>query len=187
MPMEMTVQSLPIGANNPQGNAFVAKDAPLTTEKSAVRDLSMAENRKWAIASTTRKNQLGAPTSYMLVPSGNTVFFPSQEARIRDRAGFATHHFWVTKYKPKELHAGGEYPNQSNSQQGLPTLVADNEPLIGQDLVAWYTFGTTHVPRPEDWPVMPVHHAGFKLMPVGFFTRNPAINLPESTPINHSS
>ncbi|MDZ4871119.1 MAG: Copper methylamine oxidase [Chroococcidiopsis cubana SAG 39.79] len=187
MPMEMTVQSLPISANNPHGNAFVTKHVPLTSEESAVRDLNMTENREWAIASTTRKNQLGAPTSYMLMPSGNTVFFPRQDATIRDRAGFATHHFWVTKYKPKELHAGGEYPNQSNSQQGLPTLVADNEPLIGQDLVAWYTFGTTHVPRPEDWPVMPVHHAGFKLMPVGFFTRNPAINLPESTPINHSS
>ncbi|MGL5921683.1 primary-amine oxidase [Chroococcidiopsis sp.] len=187
MPMEMTVQSLPTHASNPQGNAFVAKHVPLTSEKSAVRDLNMTENREWAIASTTRKNQLGAPTSYMLMPSGNTVFFPSQDATIRDRAGFATHHFWVTKYKPKELHAGGEYPNQSNSQQGLPTLVTDDEPLIGQDLVAWYTFGTTHVPRPEDWPVMPVHHAGFKLMPVGFFTRNPAINLPEPTPIDRSS
>ena len=43
---------------------------------------------------------------------------------------------WVTKYKPNELYAGGEYPNQSKSEQGLPTLIADDEPLVGEDLVA---------------------------------------------------
>ena len=32
--------------------------------------------------------------------------------------------------------------------------------------------GITHNPRPEDWPVMPVHGAGFKLEPRGFFARN---------------
>jgi primary-amine oxidase len=32
--------------------------------------------------------------------------------------------------------------------------------------------------RPEDWPVMPVDYAGFKLKPVGFFDRNPALNVP---------
>jgi len=38
--------------------------------------------------------------------------------------------------------------------------------------------GITHNPRPEDWPVMPVHAAGFKLEPWGFFARNPVLDLP---------
>ena len=42
----------------------------------------------------------------------------------------------------------------------------------------WHTFGVTHVPRPEDWPVMPVEYCGFLLAPVGFFERNPALDLP---------
>ena len=42
----------------------------------------------------------------------------------------------------------------------------------------WYTFGVTHIPRPEDWPVMPVEYAGFHLIPVGFFERNPALDVP---------
>ena len=37
--------------------------------------------------------------------------------------------------------------------------------------------GTTHIPRPEDYPVMPVETASFKLIPTGFFTRNPALNV----------
>ncbi len=47
-------------------------------------------------------------------------------------------------------------------------------------MVVWYTFGVTHIPRPEDWPVMPVEYAGFSLVPYGFFDRNPALDLPPS-------
>jgi len=34
------------------------------------------------------------------------------------------------------------------------------------------------VPRPEDWPVMPVEYTGFSLVPFGFFDRNPALDVP---------
>jgi primary-amine oxidase len=50
--------------------------------------------------------------------------------------------------------------------------------IDGEDIVVWHTFGLTHFPRPEDWPVMPVDYAGFKLKPQGFFDRNPALNIP---------
>ena len=50
--------------------------------------------------------------------------------------------------------------------------------------MVWHTFGLTHFPRPEDWPVMPVDYAGFKLKPQGFFDRNPALNVP-AAPKSH--
>jgi primary-amine oxidase len=43
--------------------------------------------------------------------------------------------------------------------------------------VAWFTLGFHHVPRPEDWPLMPVARHSIEIRPVGFFTRNPAIDL----------
>ena len=46
-------------------------------------------------------------------------------------------------------------------------------------VVVWYTMGVTHIPRPEEWPVMPVTHVGFKLIPAGFFSRNPALDVPK--------
>jgi primary-amine oxidase len=36
------------------------------------------------------------------------------------------------------------------------------------------------VPRPEDWPIMPVAWHGFELRPVGFFARNPSMDLPKT-------
>jgi len=41
--------------------------------------------------------------------------------------------------------------------------------------VLWYVMGITHLPRAEDWPVMPSHVAGFKLVPTGFFSSNPLV------------
>jgi primary-amine oxidase len=78
------------------------------------------------------------------------------------------------------MHAAGEYPNQSPGGEGLPKWTAANRSIQNQDVVLWYTMGITHIPRPEEWPVMPVHNAGFKLVPVGFFARNPALDVPKT-------
>ncbi|MFN6530073.1 primary-amine oxidase [Nostoc sp. ChiSLP03a] len=177
--MEMNVKALPMDEKNPLGNAIALAETALAEETAAVRDLNMKSSREWMIVSADKKNALGAAPGYMLMPEGNSIFFPVEGSKIRQRAEFATHHLWVTKYKPAELYAGGDYPNQTKPGQGLPKYIADNESLLGEDIVLWYTMGVTHIPRSEDWPVMPVHRVGFKLVPRGFFSRNPAINLPE--------
>lgn len=176
--MEMNVKALPMDQNNPFGNAIALQETPLRTEISAVRDLDMKHSREWMIVSADKKNSLGAAPGYMLMPGSNSIFLPVEGANIRQKAGFATHHVWVTKYQPQELYAGGDYPNQTQPGKGLPKYIADDQPLTNQDIVLWYTMGVTHIPRPEDWPVMPTHRVGFKLVPRGFFSRNPAINLP---------
>src|SRR5882757_6927447 len=61
---------------------------------------------------------------------------------------------------------------------GLPRWTAADRNVDGEDIVVWHTFGPTHFPRPEDWPVMPVDYAGFTLKPVGFFDRNPTLDVP---------
>jgi primary-amine oxidase len=80
------------------------------------------------------------------------------------------------------MYAGGDYPNQSRGGDGLAKWTAANRSIENQDVVLWYTMGITHNPRPEDWPVMPVHLAGFRLVPWGFFSRNPAMDLPLEAP-----
>jgi primary-amine oxidase len=98
---------------------------------------------------------------------------------MRQRARFIEHHMWFTRHRDGEESSAGSYPNQGEAEGGLPGWIGDDEPLEGQDVVAWYTFGVTHFPRPEEWPVMNVTRAGFRLVPVHFFSRNPAMDLPE--------
>ena len=80
---------------------------------------------------------------------------------VAKRAGFATRHVWVTSYEPSERYAAGDYPNQHAGGAGLPAFQSADRALVDEDVVVWHTFGSTHIPRPEDWPVMPVEHAGF--------------------------
>jgi primary-amine oxidase len=61
---------------------------------------------------------------------------------------------------------------------GIDTWTAADRDIDGTDIVVWHTFGLTHFPRPEDWPIMPVDYTGFTLKPVGFFNRNPALDAP---------
>ena len=70
----------------------------------------------------------------------------------------------------------------ASSLNGLPAYTRNDRPIVDTDVVVWYTFGAHHVVRPEDWPVMPVATIGFSLKPVGFFERNPALDVPPSTP-----
>ena len=44
----------------------------------------------------------------------------------------------------------------------------------------WYTLGSHHITRPEDWPVMPTDRAGFMLKPAAFFDHNPALDVAPS-------
>ena len=61
---------------------------------------------------------------------------------------------------------------------GLPQYTKNNRSIVDCDLVTWHTIGLTHVPRPEDWPVMPVEKARLNLIPVGFFDKSPVMDLP---------
>jgi len=98
---------------------------------------------------------------------------------VHKRAGFATKHVWVTRYDPAERFAAGDYPNQHDGGAGLPAYVAQNRPIENTDIVLWHSFGHTHVCKPEDFPIMPVEYAGFMLKPTGFFSGNPAMDLPD--------
>lgn len=176
--VEMNARALPKGPRNPHGNAFVMEEKPLGTELGARRDMSLAENRKWLVTNPGVLNALGGPVGYALIPGENSVPYLLEDSAIRRRAGFVNHHLWATRFKPEEINAAGYYINQSSGGDGLERWTSDDEALDGQDLVLWYTFGVTHIPRPEEWPIMPVTRAGFKLVPVGFFPRNPALGIP---------
>ena len=77
------------------------------------------------------------------------------------------------------MFGGGNYPNQSQSDTGLLKYTEQDRAIVDQDIVLWYTFGVTHIPRQEDFPVMPVVIAGFSLKPNGFFDINPANDIPK--------
>jgi len=175
---EVNTVSLPRGPSNPHGNAFRAEATLLATEQEARRSVNASSARFWQVVNPNRKNRLGQPVSYRLISGENCPPFVQPDAAVMRRAGFALHHLWVTPYNPEERYAAGDYPNQNPGTDGLPRWTAANRSIENAELVLWYVFAHNHVPRPEDWPVMPVASLGFMLRPDGFFMRNPALDLP---------
>ena len=177
---EVNAERSPRGNGNPHGNAFVARHTLFEREKDAQRLCNMTSSRYWKVVNPSVKNRMDQPVGYRLVPAENAVPFAHDDAAVIKRAGFLTRHLWVTPYRADENYAAGDYPNQRADGDGLPQWTEANRPIADTDLVVWYTFGHTHIPRPEDWPVMPVHSMGFMLKPDGFFHSNPAMDLPPS-------
>jgi primary-amine oxidase len=174
-PQEAHVRALPAGKDNPDRNAFEAVNTTLRSEKLAARDHDFQAARKWKVMNPKEKNALGHPTGYMLMPGETGFPYLSRENSIRKRAGFINHAAWFTAYRDGEQSAAADFPTTAPEGQGLPAYIADDQPLIEKDVVLWFTFGVTHVPRPEEWPVMNMHKTGFMLMPVNFFSRNPML------------
>jgi primary-amine oxidase len=178
--VEMNTVSLPPAKDNPYHNAFVVQEQVLRREQEAMRNVNLQSARVWKVINRSVKNAVGQPVGYALVPEENAVPYATPESSMRKRAGFLNSQLWVTPYDPAERYAAGEYVSQSHGGDGLVRWVKANRAIDGKDIVLWYTLGVTHVSRPEDWPVMPVVHTGFRLMPAGFFNRNPALDLPGS-------
>ncbi len=176
--VELNTSPVAAGPGNPRHNAFIMSETPFHTEMEAQRNLNLASSRKWKVINTAVKNTMDDPVGYLLMPNENAVPYAAPDSWIRKRAGFLSHHLWVTKYDRNEQYAAGDYVNQSKGGDGLVKWTAKNRSLDQQDLVLWYNLGVTHIPRPEEWPVMTVHRTGFKLLPSSFFSRNPALDLP---------
>jgi primary-amine oxidase len=180
-----TVQQIDVipdepGEDNPFENAFHAQATALRTEKQARANLCLETARSWKIVNPHVKNAVGQPVAYRFLPGDNSVPYASTNAWWRKRAGFVNHHVWVTPHVPNERFGGGDYPNQSAGGDGLMRWTDHDRPIESTDVVFWYTFGHTHLPRPEDYPVMPAAYIGFLLKPAGFFDRNPANDVPIS-------
>ena len=175
---EVEAHPMPPGPDNPWANAFQAVSRRLGSELEARRDVDLATSRVWKFVNPAVRNRLGEPVAYKLLAGRTPVMLADPESSVGKRAGFARHNLWVTPFSADERRGAGDYPNQHPGGDGLPKWTAADRSLVDTEVVVWHTFGVTHIPRPEDWPVMPVEYSGFHLIPVGFFDGNPALDIP---------
>lgn len=170
---EMEAYALPRDSANPDGTAFAMRMRVLEREGEAARDLAPDRSRMWIIENPNSRDSLGHAPGYVLMPGPLPALLSSPDAILRQRGAFATHALWVTAHKDDERFAAGEFPGQDPGGAGLPAFIANDEPLDNTDLVVWYTIGGTHMPAPEEWPLMPVHRIRFELRPRHFLTITP--------------
>jgi primary-amine oxidase len=175
---EVHTESIPVGDQNPHGNAFRSVATHLRSERAAQQLIDPLAARYWRVENPSVRNALGEPVAYKLLPGTNVGHFAAADSSPLQRAGFVTKHLWATPHRARERYPAGEYPNQHLGAGGLTEWTQADRTLENENIVLWYVFGSHHVARVEDWPVMPVKRIGFTLEPDGFFDRNPALDVP---------
>lgn len=148
------------------------------TEGDAKFNVSLEHPAMWRFVNENVKNSLGQSTSFEIMPGQTGISLLPPDEWPQKRAGFSEHSLWVTPYDPDQRYASGVYVMGSKGEDSLPEWTKKNRGIMNTDIVAWYTVGFHHVPRPEDWPQMPIMWHTFTLAPFQFLPKNPGMDLP---------
>ncbi|KAF2088583.1 hypothetical protein K490DRAFT_64632 [Saccharata proteae CBS 121410] len=171
--------AMPRSDFNPHGTGYTVSET--VVDKSGGYDLDFDANRVFKIQNAGVRNPVnGKPVAYKIMAPPFQKILSDTESFNHKRAEFSDHNVYVTRYRDGELYAGGHYTNQSRGGTGVRSWANRKDDVVDTDVVVFVQFGINHVPRIEDFPVMPVEILKVALKPVNFFDRNPALDVPPS-------
>jgi primary-amine oxidase len=155
-----TTEAVPVDAPtgsemNPYGQGFTTKRTPLRTQGEGRTNFSAETGKVWAISNPSKMHPYTRqPVAWKLMPVNSPGLKMKEDSPLRPKAAFLDYDVWVTKYEEGQLFAGGYYLNADGLNEWVGN---DTEASIeDKDIVLWHNFGLTHIPRVEDYPVMPV-------------------------------
>lgn len=164
---------------NPHGIGYYVKET--VVEKSCGLDTVYENNRTFKIQNVNKRNPInGKPVAYKIHAPPFQKILADKESYHYKRSEFSDHDVYVVKHRDGELYSGGLYTNQSRGGTGVRSWANRNEDVKDTDLVLFIQTGINHVPRIEDFPVMPAEHLLIRIVPNNFFDKNPALDVPPS-------
>jgi primary-amine oxidase len=178
MVARMVQEKLP--SNPMRKSIWAAKATIATREQDAIMDIRLDAPSMWLFINPNVKGALGYPTGYEIMPAATAKSLLTSDDPPQKLGAFSEHQFWVTPNSASERYAAGVYPTSSKGDDGLAIWTKANRNIENTDLVGWYTLGFHHMPRIEDWPVMPTVWHHFEIRPFNFFTANPVLDLPKA-------
>ena len=128
---EIDTVPLPPGPDNPLLNGFTANKRLLASESEAASVVNSASARHWRIANDTTTNPLGQAPAYALIPGETVSMMADPQSAVGRRAQFARNQLHVTSYDANEFYPAGDYPNQSEPDQGIPEWMAADRVAAG--------------------------------------------------------
>ncbi|GLB12518.1 hypothetical protein AtubIFM57258_010200 [Aspergillus tubingensis] len=166
---------------NPLGTGFITQQQILDRAGTVEDDIS--KGRVFKILNENVENPVSlTPIGYKLVPHRSQMLLARPGSWHSRRSEFCESPIWVTKYKDRQLFPAGDYTNQSLGGTGIKSWISEaRDSVRNDDIVIWHTYGFTHNPRVEDFPVMPAEMAQVRLSPYNFCLFNPANDVPPST------
>ncbi|KAF2268535.1 hypothetical protein CC78DRAFT_529976 [Lojkania enalia] len=177
---------MPRSEFNPHGVGYYVQET--VVEQSGGYDLDYDKNRVFKIQNSNIRNPInGKPVAYKIQAPPFQKILSDRDSFNYKRAEFSDHNIYVVKHRDGELYAGGKYTNQSRGGTGVRSWADRKENVKDTDVVLYVQCGINHIPRIEDFPVMPCEILKIHLKPVNFFDKNPALDVPPSEQVFNKS
>ena len=169
--------------HNPFGIGYTTHSHPVSRESG--HDLDHTRNRTFKLLNERVTNPTtNTPVGFKLLPAYSQMLLAHPDSYHARRSEFAQHAVWVTRYQDDDHFPAGKYTMQSPGGEGIASAIAKRQQadpgattIRDSDIVLWHTFGSTHNPRIEDWPVMPSEKMTVGLKPANFFSGNPGLDV----------
>lgn len=175
--------------HNPIGVGYFTEQHTVAEEGGF--DLDISKARVFKVVNENRMNPITkTPVGFKIITHPSQMLLSHPASFHAKRSEFAKHAVWVTRYEDNDLFPAGRYTMQSSGGDGLASAIAKrrqrhqiqaSSSVRNADIVVWHTFGSTHNPRIEDWPVMPNEKMMVGLRPANFFSGNPALDVAPSS------
>lgn len=135
------------------------RESPALFDKATDRIQDHGERR--------RSSEPEAGTSTHLLQQPKLLAKP--DSWVAKRAAFATKSIWTVPYAEDELYPAGKWVPQTRitPPDSVSCWAERDENVRNTDIVTYLTVGVTHIPRPEDYPVMPQETCMVMFKPVG--------------------
>ncbi len=176
--MEIVPAEVP--ADSPRKSMWTWQHVMPDSELDARYRFSASKPRHVHISNPQSEGYLGHTPGWM-IHHGSIAYgpFDFESDPPFKRNAYIEYSSWTTVYDQEQRYAGGKYAMQSDGSDTLAEWVKEDKPLMGQDIVSWFTAGFHHIPRMEDWPVMSTEWKTVHIMPFNFFAHNPALTIRE--------
>ena len=168
-------------AENWAGNGFYSHKKILATTAEGARSANSQTQRVWSFVNEEKKHYAsGQPVGYKVMCKDFPPLLAKPDSLVGRRATFTKKNLWITPYVDGQLFPAGKWPTQSMEapEDSLEGWMKGERNIQKSDIVSWIHFGVTHLPRPEDFPVMPYEHVLVQFKPIGFFRANPSLDVP---------
>ncbi|KAE8139456.1 copper amine oxidase [Aspergillus pseudotamarii] len=172
---------------NPLGTGYITEQTILNRAGPVGDDIS--KGRVFTILNENVENPVSlTPIGYKLVSHRPQMLLVQPASWHWRRSESCETPIWVTKYNDRQLFPAGNYTNQSLGGTGIKSWIEKSRDVVrNEDIVVWHTFGFTHNPCVEDFPIMLAEIAQVRLVPYNFCLYNPAIDVPPSNQDSNQS
>eukprot|EP00463_Aulacantha_scolymantha_P002682 TRINITY_DN3412_c0_g1_i1.p1 TRINITY_DN3412_c0_g1~~TRINITY_DN3412_c0_g1_i1.p1 ORF type:complete len:269 (+),score=12.86 TRINITY_DN3412_c0_g1_i1:313-1119(+) len=157
------------------------------TENDALLSIDPSKPTTWIFGDTQSTNRWGNMKAYKLSLDQTPSVIVDSDHRSMPAYSYSKQMLSVTKHSDLEQTLTGPYDlNRLDNPQGSFENFVNNESIVQQDLVAWVSLTTLHLPTAEDVPITSAIVHGFTLQPWNFFDENPSMDMPHYLRMYHA-